>query len=37
MNRFRKLSVRFEKLTSSYEGLLFPACSFIAFRKANLI
>ena len=37
MNRFRKLLVRFEKLTSSYLGLLMFACAFIAFRKANVI
>jgi transposase len=37
MNRFRKRLVRFEKLSTSYEGLLFLACSFIAFRKANVI
>ena len=37
MNRFRKLLVRYEKLTSSYLGLLMLACAFIAFRKANII
>jgi transposase len=37
MNRFRKILVRFEKLTVSYIGLLMPACAFIAFRKANVI
>ena len=37
INRFRKLLVRFEKLTSSYPGLLMFACAFIAFRKANVI
>jgi transposase len=37
INRFRKLLVRFEKLTSSYLGLLMFACAFIAFRKANVI
>ena len=37
MNRFRKLLVRFEKLTSSYLGLLMFACAFIAFRKADVI
>jgi len=37
MNRFRKLLVRFEKLACSYLGLLMFACSFIAFRKANVI
>ena len=37
MNRFRKLPVRFEKLTACYLGLLMFACAFIAFRKANII
>jgi transposase len=37
INRFRKLLVRFEKLTTSYLGLLMFACAFIAFRKANII
>jgi putative transposase len=37
INRFRKLLVRFEKLTSSYLGLLMFACAFIAFRKADVI
>jgi transposase len=37
INRFRKLLVRFEKLKTSYEGLLMFACAFIAFRKANII
>ena len=37
MNRFRKLLVRFEKLTVSYLGLLMFACAFIAFRKVNVI
>jgi transposase len=37
LNRFRKLLVRFEKLTTSYLGLLMLACAFIAFRKANII
>jgi transposase len=37
MNRFRKILVRFEKLTVSYLGLLMFACAFIAFRKANVI
>jgi len=37
LNRFRKLLVRYEKLTSSYMGLLMLACSFIAFRKADVI
>jgi transposase len=37
MNRFRKLLVRYEKLTCSYKGLLMLACVFIAFRKAGVI
>jgi len=37
MNRFRKLLVRFEKLNSSYLGLLMFACAFIAFRKVEVI
>jgi transposase len=37
INRFRKLLVRFEKLTTSYLGLLMFACAFIAFRKTNVI
>jgi len=37
MNRFRKLLVRFEKMASSCLGLLMFACSFIAFRKAEVI
>jgi transposase len=37
INRFRKLLVRFEKLTTSYLGLLMFACAFIAFRKADVI
>ena len=37
MNRFHKLLARFEKLGSSYLGLLMFACAFIAFRKADVI
>jgi transposase len=37
MNRFRKILVRFEKLESSYLGLLMLACAFIAFRKVLVI
>jgi transposase len=37
LNRFRKLLVRFEKLTKSHEGLLMLGCAFIAFRKAGVI
>ena len=35
MNRFRKLLVRFEKLESSYLGLLMLACAFIAFPQST--
>jgi transposase len=37
INQFRKLMVRYEKLKSSYVGLLMFACAFIAFRKADVI
>jgi putative transposase len=37
INRFRKLLVRYEKLTTTYLGLLMFACAFIAFRKADVI
>ena len=37
INRFRKLLIRFEKLTISYMGLLMFACAFIASRNANVI
>ena len=37
INRFRTLLVRFEKLASSYLGLLMFACAFIAFRNADVI
>jgi transposase len=37
INRFRKLLVRFEKLTASYRGLLMFACTFIVFRKALVL
>jgi transposase len=37
INRFRKLLVRYEKLTTTYLGLLMFACAFIAFRKAGVI
>ncbi|MDR0629277.1 MAG: transposase [Treponema sp.] len=37
IHQFRKLLVRFEKLKSSYLGLLMFACAFIAFRKADVI
>ena len=33
LNRFRKLLVRFEKTTASYEGLLELACALIAYRQ----
>jgi transposase len=37
INQFRKLLVRYEKLSSSYVGLLMFACAFIAFRKTDVI
>ena len=37
MNRFRKLLVRYEKLTTSYKALLMLSCAFIALRKAEVI
>jgi putative transposase len=37
LNRFRKLLVRYEKTTASYEGLLELACSLIAFRQVITI
>ena len=36
-NRFRKLLVRYEKLTETYKALLHMAAAIIAFRKAGLI
>ena len=36
-NRFRKLLVRYEKLTKTYEALLHMAAAIIAFRKAGVI
>jgi len=33
LNRFRKLLVRYEKMTASYQGLLELACSLITFRQ----
>ena len=36
-NRFRKLLVRYEKLTDTYEALLHMAAAIIAFRKAGII
>lgn len=36
-NRFRKLLVRYEKLTNTYEALLHMAAAIIAFRKAGFI
>jgi transposase len=36
-NRFRKLLVRYEKLTNTYEALLHMAAAIIAFRKAGVI
>lgn len=37
LNRFRKLLVRFEKRTASYEALLELACALIAFRQVIVI
>ena len=37
MNRFRKLPVRYEKLTTTYKALLMLSCAFIALRKAGVI
>ncbi len=37
LNRFRKLLVRFEKTTESYEGLLELACALIAYRHVITI
>ena len=36
-NRFRKLLVRYEKLTDTYEALLHMAAAIIAFRKTGII
>lgn len=36
-NRFRKLLVRYEKLTETYEALLHLAAAIIAFRKTCTI
>ena len=36
-NRFRKLLVRYEKSTESYEALLHLAAAIIAFRKCGVI
>lgn len=33
LNRFRKLHVRYEKKSMSYEALLELACALIAFRQ----
>jgi transposase len=37
INRIRKVLVRFEKLNTSYEGLLMFTFAFIASRKADII
>ena len=37
LNRFRKLLVRFEKKTASYDALLELACALITFRKVIII
>ncbi|MDY7034212.1 MAG: transposase, partial [Thermodesulfobacteriota bacterium] len=36
-NRFRKLLVRYEKLTETYMALLHMAAAIIAFRKVGVI
>jgi transposase len=36
-NRFRKILVRYEKLQSSYEALLYLAAAIIAYRKIGVI
>jgi len=36
-NRFRKLLVRYEKLTETYMALLHLAAAIIAFRKTGII
>ena len=36
-NRFRKLLVRYEKLTKTYEALLHMAAAIITYRKAGFI
>lgn len=36
-NRFRKILVRYEKLTETYMALLHMAAAIIAFRKAGFI
>ena len=36
-NRFRKLLVRYEKLTDSYVALLYMAAAIIAFRNIGVI
>jgi transposase len=33
LNRFRKIMVRFEKTTESYEGMLELACALITYRQ----
>jgi transposase len=37
LNRYRKLLVRFEKTTLSFEGLLAVACALIVFRRTTPI
>ena len=36
-NRFRKLLVRYEKITKTYEALLHIVAAIIAFRKAGVV
>jgi putative transposase len=37
LNRFRKLTIRYEKLLRSYEGLLQLACAMICWRQVIII
>jgi putative transposase len=37
LNRWRKLSVRYEKTAEGYEGLVELACALIAFRQVIVI
>ena len=36
VNRFRKLLIRYEKWTQSYEGLFHFACAIVCLRMANI-
>lgn len=37
LNRYRKLTIRYEKFAESYEGLLELACALIAFKQTIVI